>query len=62
MNTNEWLAAATADAERRGLHDLVPLLQTLARSTAALREADRLARAEAEGSVPSSGEGREQPE
>jgi hypothetical protein len=30
----------TADAERRGLADLVPLLQTLARSTEALRDAD----------------------
>lgn len=35
-----WLAAAVADAERRGLPELKPLLETLARSTAALREAD----------------------
>lgn len=35
-----WLAAAVADAERRGLPELKPLLEALARSTAALREAD----------------------
>jgi hypothetical protein len=35
-----WLAAAAADAERRGLPGLKPLLETLARSTDALREAD----------------------
>jgi hypothetical protein len=35
-----WLAAAIADAERRGLPELKPLLETLARSTAALRAAD----------------------
>jgi hypothetical protein len=35
-----WLAAAVADAERRGLPELKGLLETLARSTAALRAAD----------------------
>ncbi|HEY7498394.1 MAG TPA: hypothetical protein VH740_07770 [Vicinamibacterales bacterium] len=35
-----WLAAAVADAERRGLPELEPLLEGLARSTAALREAE----------------------
>jgi hypothetical protein len=35
-----WLAAAIADAERRGLPELKPLLEGLARSTAALREAE----------------------
>ena len=35
-----WLAAACADAERRGLPELKPLLETLARSTEALRIAD----------------------
>lgn len=35
-----WLAAAIEDAERRGLPELKPLLETLARSTAALRAAD----------------------
>lgn len=34
-----WLARARADAEARGLQALVPLLETLARSTAALRDA-----------------------
>ncbi len=40
MDVASWLAAACADAERRGLPELKPLLETLARSTAALREAD----------------------
>ncbi|HXW04835.1 MAG TPA: hypothetical protein VD833_06375 [Vicinamibacterales bacterium] len=35
-----WLRSACADAERRGLPALAPLLESLARSTAALREAD----------------------
>jgi hypothetical protein len=35
-----WLAAACADAERRGLPELKPLLEALARSTKALRIAD----------------------
>jgi len=47
MPHDAWLAAAIADAERRGLAELAPLLQTLARSTAALRMADRVAREEA---------------
>lgn len=42
MTIEAWLKAASADAERRGLADLKPLLETLARSTAALRDADRL--------------------
>ena len=32
-----WLDAATADAARRGLPGLVPMLETLALATAALR-------------------------
>jgi hypothetical protein len=36
----EWLHAAIADAERRGLPELTPLLEALARSTTALRAAD----------------------
>jgi len=40
MTVADWLAHATADAERRGLFELVPLLQALARSTEALRAAD----------------------
>jgi hypothetical protein len=43
-STDAWLKAACDDAERRGLPELKPLLETLARSTAALREADRSAR------------------
>jgi hypothetical protein len=35
-----WLARARADAEARGLAELVPLLEALARSTAALRDAE----------------------
>lgn len=35
-----WLAAAEADADRRGLPELKPLLQGLAASTTALRAAD----------------------
>jgi hypothetical protein len=35
-----WLAGALADAERRTLPDLRPLLETLARSTEALRRVD----------------------
>jgi hypothetical protein len=40
MTLDAWLAAAAADAERRGLADLKPLLEALARSTAVLRSAD----------------------
>lgn len=35
-----WLAAAMADADRRGLPELKPLLQGLAATTTALRVAD----------------------
>jgi hypothetical protein len=37
---DDWLAAATADAEKRGLPELKPLLEGLARATTALRAAD----------------------
>jgi hypothetical protein len=40
-----WLAAAIADAEQRGLPELKPLLEGLARSTTALRRADSERRA-----------------
>jgi hypothetical protein len=40
MTIDEWLAAAKADAEKRNLTSLAPLLESLARSTAALRAAD----------------------
>ena len=40
MTVAEWLARAKADAERRGLTDLVPALEGLAKATEALRKAD----------------------
>ena len=40
MTIESWLQAAIADAERRDLPALKPLLETLARATAALRAAD----------------------
>ncbi len=40
MTIEAWLQAAIADAERRGLPALKPLLEGLARATRALREAD----------------------
>jgi hypothetical protein len=40
MTIAEWLQAASADADRRGLPQLKPLLETLARSTERLRAAD----------------------
>jgi hypothetical protein len=45
MQIDAWLKAACDDAERRGLPELKPLLEALARSTAALRAADRSIRA-----------------
>ena len=41
MTVEGWLQAAVADAERRGLDAMKPILESLARSTAALREAER---------------------
>ena len=40
MSVDQWLEAAIADAERRGMPELKPLLQGLAASTTALRGAD----------------------
>ena len=40
MTISEWLAAATADAELRGLPELIPMLQSLAQATERLRAAD----------------------
>ena len=40
MTIDAWLTAAIADAERRGLPELKPILETLARATKALRAAD----------------------
>lgn len=47
MTVTRWLVAAVADADRRGLPELKPLLQGLAASTAALRAADWNERADA---------------
>ena len=41
MTVEDWLRAAVADAEARGLEALKPILESLARSTTALREAER---------------------
>lgn len=40
MTIAEWLAAAKADAEKRGLPQLIPLLEGLAQSTERLRAGD----------------------
>jgi hypothetical protein len=40
MTIDSWLAAAVADAEARGLGEIKPGLEALARATAALRAAD----------------------
>jgi len=40
MTIEEWLEDALRDADRRGLPELRPILESLARSTAALRAAD----------------------
>ena len=40
MTVAQWLALAKADAERRGLPDLVPALEGLAKATTQLRAAD----------------------
>jgi hypothetical protein len=44
MQIDDWLEAACADAARRGLAEMRPLLESLARSTVALREGDRVIR------------------
>ena len=45
MTVEAWVSAAIADAERRGLPELRPLIEALAQATRALRAAD-LARQE----------------
>jgi hypothetical protein len=40
MTIESWLKAAVADAERRGLPELKPILEALGRATQALRAAD----------------------
>jgi len=39
-DVTRWLASACADADARGLPELRPLLEGLARATDALRDAD----------------------
>jgi hypothetical protein len=39
MTVEAWLKSAVEDAERRGLPALKPLLESIAKSTAALRDA-----------------------
>ncbi len=40
MMIADWLAAAKADAEARGLPELLPMLESLAQATERLRAAD----------------------
>ena len=40
VKTTSWLEDALRDADRKGLPDLRPLLESLARATAALRAAE----------------------
>jgi len=40
MTIEDWLQCAVADADRRGLLELKPLLEALAKSVAAVRAAD----------------------
>lgn len=40
MTIDTWLKTAIADAERRNLPELKSILETLARATRALRDAD----------------------
>ncbi len=40
MTVQAWLESACADADRRGMPELKPLLESLARAIASLREAD----------------------
>ena len=46
MTVAEWLALARASAERRGLPDLIPALEGLAKATEQLRAADWNVRAD----------------
>ena len=40
MTVENWLQSAVADAERRGLPELKPLLEALAKAVVAVRAAD----------------------
>jgi hypothetical protein len=53
MTVDRWLAAVEADAEKRGLPELKPLLQGLAASMRALRAGDWNDRADSDaGATP----------
>jgi hypothetical protein len=52
MTIEAWIESAAADAERRGLPQLKPLLAGLARSTQVLRAADWNDRADGSPSQP----------
>ena len=56
MTIDAWLDAAIADAERRGLPELKPLLEGLAQGTRSLRQADFLGSPLVEPSQPASSE------
>lgn len=58
MTIKTWLENAMQDAERRNLPGLRPLLETLARSTSALRSADWNADAAGEPIRPSTQDAR----
>jgi hypothetical protein len=46
MSLDDWLKTALADADRRGLPELKPLLEGLAQATRALRAADTIPHAD----------------
>jgi hypothetical protein len=48
MQIDEWVEGAKSDAAKRRMPDLAPLLDGLAKSTAALRKADEAQRLRAE--------------
>ena len=52
MHLNDWLAAAKADAVKRKMPELVPLLESLATSTMVLRKADAEDRADVKPEPP----------
>ncbi len=52
MTVERWLAAAEADAEKRGQPELKPLLQGLAASMRALRAGDWNDSADGDASAP----------
>ena len=58
MTVKVWLDLAIHDAERRGLPELKPLLEALAKATSALRTADWNADATGESDRPLERDGR----